>query len=200
MKLIYLAEGQNDSRFLKNVLINCNFVAENKIRVFKSNTAKPAKRNEESVVIRSFSEKTSPYQVLIKEENGKEAVLMLMDRVCVNITMTLPSVKLVVVFDHDSINPVEEFRSITNRIKSSRKGIEVHKIFYRNHKDLAHSTVYEIAKRLGKRSTPLIRINFFCFNSSLEASAKSLFGDLDVERLADMISEEFVCSDIFAEL
>lgn len=199
MKILYLTEGPHDATFIKKILVRCKVCAVSKIQTFKNNGTVSIKRNGETNAIRSFMEPSSPYSVLIKVENGKHFVLKLFNSICVNVMLAQdPPPKLVVIFDHDNDPADNEFDQIRKNIKSSKNGIDFVQLSRTEHKGIAHSSVYNLVKVTDSQRIIIANIHFFCFFTSLEKTAKELFGKHTIDYLIDKMSQNFKAADIFA--
>jgi hypothetical protein len=195
LKLLYLVEGEHDEVFIRHILTRESFPKNRSIKTFKNDGKVNQKRREEQKVIASFLQDGSPYDVLIKVENGKNFVISLMNNVCINIPENYKNVRLVVVFDHDGKKPSDEFNEIANVIKSS-KPVDFIIDGERNKMGIAHSSRYKLVKNPIKTHN-LSEVYFFCFYKSLECEVKKKYGTPVDHCKIKKLGDSFKPSDIW---
>ncbi len=118
MKKIIFCEGKNDSMFLTKLL---DKITKNKeISVFDQNTRDKLKnlKNAETTKINKFIEKTSPYDILVKSEAGKDKAVLLFSR-----TMNFcfrNSIKPLLMLDLDESDPNSKIKKIITKISANK--------------------------------------------------------------------------------
>ena len=177
MKFLYLVEGKHDCKFV-SITLNQKYLLDlSKIQCYFNEGSRDNKRLNESVMVKRFLSKCSPYTALIKSENGKKNLISLLKKICIPEAYSQEDLKLIVIFDHDEKNPVVEFREIFTVIKDAFQDLTFEPSHDTTHSDIGHSISYSIIKISGNRREELNRIHFFCFFDSLENVITRKFGE-----------------------
>lgn len=149
-----------------------NFCHESKIDIFNSEDQRGNLNPKETLSIRRFLERYSPYQVLIKIENGKPNVLSVFSQSIVNILCYSGDISTIIAFDHDHKAPEKDFDDIfdkTRRRKSDIDFVLEEKRPFLSSKILIHR--YTLVKKRSAANKVISRCNFLTFPTSLEAVA-----------------------------
>ena len=176
MKFLYLVEGKHDCKFVRTKLNLHNSFELSKIQCYLNDGVKAKKRMNETETMKKFLNKFSPYDALIKSENGKENLISLLKKVCIREAKNQDDLKLIVIFDHDGKKSVVEFRGIFTVIKDAFQDLTFEPSHDTIYSDIGHYISYSIIKISGNRREELNRIHFFCFFDSLEKVIARKFG------------------------
>lgn len=182
MKKLLITEGYNDKLFFSYIFSMTNFCHESKIDIFNSEDQRGNLNPKETLSIRRFLERYSPYQVLIKIENGKPNVLSVFSQSIVNILCYSGDISAIIAFDHDHKSPEEDFNDIFTRTKSRKPDIDFELVERKNFlssKLLVRK--YALVKNRGAVNKEISRFNFLTFPSSLEEVA-GIIDDADPEK------------------
>lgn len=121
MKRLILVEGTNDSTFIDVIIKNSS--ESNITSCFYSNSGtKTKKRDQETILLRKFCNKTPPFSILVKEEGGRYFTINLFINLVVNFLMKYHDIFLIVLFDHDGKEPQKEIENIRNDLKAKTSG------------------------------------------------------------------------------
>jgi hypothetical protein len=181
LKFLYLAEGQHDLNFL-NITLGQNYSFElSKIKLYCNEGVKTEKAMNESLLIRRLMGECSPYDTLIKAEEGKRNLFSLLGKICIPTAQNNQNLNLTTVFDHDGKEPNRDFDAIFNTVRRTHPQLTFKLIFDRKisdcqHVDVGHTASYSILKINGEKKVELNKIHFFCFFESLEQIIRRKYG------------------------
>lgn len=172
MKKLFIVEGYNDKLFCHHFLQETGSYPKDKIDVFVNSARADDLRPYQTRAITRFSERSSPYRVLIKIENGRGALFSLLQKQIVNVLVNLYEIAPVVIFDQDGRNPQRDFDCIFESVRRRSKHIDFE---LRDNRSLRSGDIllrnYDLVKSVGNDSKVLSNFDFLIFRPSLERLA-----------------------------
>ena len=180
MKKLFIVEGYNDQLFCRHFLQESGSYPEDKIDIFVNSAKADDLRPNQTRAITRFSQRSSPYRVLIKSEIGRGNLISLLEKQIVNVLVNLYEIAPVVIFDHDRRNPQRDFDGIFESVRRRSNHIDFE---LRNNRSFLSGDIllrnYDLVKNIGNDSKVLSNFDFLTFRTSLEivAGIGELFDD-----------------------
>ena len=172
MKKLFIVEGYNDQLFCHHFLQESGSYPEDKIDVFVNSARADDLRPNQTRAITRFSERSSPYRVLIKIENGRGTLFSLLEKQIVNVLVNLYEIAPVVIFDHDGRNPQRDFDGVFESVRRRSNHIDFE---FRDNRSFRSGDIllrnYDLVKKVGNDSKVLSNFDFLTFRTSLEKVA-----------------------------
>ncbi len=171
MKRIIICEGHYDRIFIENLLSKLN-IDKDKIKFFDQETKDNLKelKHAESIILKSFIQHTSPYEILSKSEAGKEKIIRVFSDFMVFIFENIEKTSLIVDLDGSNLDLfIEKIRS---RIKSKKAvGLDIKYEITKENQYIIASEASVIVKSKKKILDELGRFSIFAFKKSLDREA-----------------------------